>query len=112
MREGGRAAALSVAALAVLVVAGLHGLRKELPDPPLVEGDPSELGEEERRRLGIRQLPGSLGEALEALEADEVVRSWFSRDLWDCYLSVKRAEISLLQGAEPKEACERYLRVY
>jgi glutamine synthetase len=87
-------------------------MREELPEPPLVEGDPSELGEEERRRLGIRPLPGSLGEALEALEADEVVRSWFSRDLWDCYMSVKRNEISLLEGAEPREACERYLRVY
>jgi glutamine synthetase len=106
------AAACPHLALAVLVLAGLRGMREELPEPPLVEGDPSELGEEERRRLGIRPLPGSLDEALEALEADEVVRSWFSRDLWDCYLSVKRAEISLLQGAEPGEACERYLRVY
>jgi glutamine synthetase len=106
------AAACPHLALAVLVLAGLRGLREELPEPPLVEGDPADLGEEKRRRLGIRPLPGSLEEALEALEADEVVRSWFSRDLWDCYLSVKRNEISLLQGAEPGEACERYLRVY
>jgi glutamine synthetase len=106
------AAACPHLALAVLVLAGLRGLREELPEPPLVEGDPSELGDGERRRLGILPLPGSLGEALEALEADEVVRSWFSRDLWDCYLSVKRNEISLLEGAGPKEACERYLRVY
>jgi glutamine synthetase len=106
------AAACPHLALAVLVLAGLRGLREELPEPPLVEGDPSELGDGERRRLGILPLPGSLGEALEALEADEVVRSWFSRNLWDCYLSVKRNEISLLEGAGPKEACERYLRVY
>jgi glutamine synthetase len=71
-----------------------------------------ELDEEERRRLGIRPLPASLGEALDALESDEVVRSWFSKNLFECYLSVKRTEISLLDGAEPKEACERYLRVY
>jgi hypothetical protein len=25
---------------------------------------------------------------------------------------VKRTEISLLEGAKPEEACERYLRVY
>jgi glutamine synthetase len=43
---------------------------------------------------------------------DEVVRSWFSKDLLECYLSLKRTEISLLGGAEPKVACERYLRVY
>ncbi len=106
------AAACPHLALAVLVLAGLRGLQDELPEPTLVEEDPTGLDEEERRRLGISELPGSLDEALGALEADEVVRSWFSSDLWDCYLSVKRNEIDLLEGAEPREACERYLRVY
>ncbi|HSK83114.1 MAG TPA: glutamine synthetase family protein [Rubrobacter sp.] len=106
------AAACPHLALAVLVLAGLHGLQEELGEPPLVEGDPSDLDEEERWRLGIRPLPSSLGDALEALEADAVVRSWFSQDLWDCYLSVKRTEMALLEGSEPKEACQRYLRVY
>src|SRR5215210_3216526 len=106
------AAACPHLALAVLVLAGLGGLLEELPEPTLLQGDPSELGEEERERLGVRPLPNSLEEALEALESDAVVRSWFSSDLWDCYLSVKRTEISLLEGAKPREACERYLRVY
>jgi glutamine synthetase len=106
------AAACPHIALAVLVLAGLRGLTEELPEPSLVAGDLSELDEEERARLGVRPLPNSLDEAVEALESDTVVRSWFSRDLWDCYLSVKRTEISLLEGAEPEEACERYLRVY
>ena len=106
------AAACPHLALAALVLAGLRGVLEELPEPTLMEGDPSELDEAERNRLGVRPLPNSLEEALEALESDAVVRSWFSRDLWDCYLSVKRTEISLLEGTEPKEACERYLRVY
>jgi glutamine synthetase len=103
---------LGFSQLAVLVLVGLRGLRDRLPEPPLTSGDLSERDEEERTRLGVRPLPGSLEEALEALEADAVVRSWFSRDLWDCYRSVKRTEISLLKGADPKEACERYSRVY
>jgi glutamine synthetase len=106
------AAACPHLALAVLILAGLRGIREDLPEPHLMEGDPSELDEEERRRLGIRPLPASLGDALDALESDEVVRSWFAKDLLDCYLGVKRTEISLLHDAEPKEACERYLRVY
>ncbi len=106
------AAACPHLALAVLVLAGLRGLQDELPEPTLIEEDPTELAEEERRKLGISELPGSLDEALGALETDEIVRSWFSSDLWDCYMSVKRNEIDLLEGAEPGEACERYLRVY
>ncbi len=106
------AAACPHLALAVLVLAGLRGLREELPELPLTKGDLSELDEEERSRLGVKALPNSLEEALQALEADEVVRSWVSKDLLDCYISVKRTEISLLEGAKPEEACERYLRVY
>ena len=106
------AAACPHLVLAVLVLAGLRGLQDELPEPTLIEEDPTGLDEEERRRLGISELPGSLDEALGALETDEIVRSWFPSDLWDCYLSVKRTEIDLLKGVEPKEACERYLHVY
>ena len=106
------AAACPHLALAVLVLAGLRGIREGLPEPPLLEGDPSELDEEERGRLGVRPLPASLEEALEALEADDTVRSWLSRDLFDCYVGVKRTEISLLQDADPAEICERYSRVY
>jgi glutamine synthetase len=106
------AAASPHLSLAAIVLAGLQGIREEMADPPLVGCDPAELTEEERSRLGAARLPDSLGAALEALEADEVVRSWFSKDLWDCYLSLKRTEISLLEGLEPREQCERYLRVY
>jgi len=106
------AAACPHLALAALVLAGLGGILDELPEPALVEGDPSEMDEAERDRLGVRPLPNSLEEAIEALESDATVRSWFSRDLLDCYLSVKRTEISLLEATEPREACERYLRVY
>ena len=96
----------------MLVLAGLRGLQDELPEPTLIEEDPTGLDEEERRRLGISELPGSLDEALGALETDEIVRSWFPSELWECYLSVKRKEIDLLEGAEAGEACERYVRVY
>ena len=106
------AAACPHLALAVLVLAGLRGIREGLAEPPLLEGDPFELDEEERSRLGVRPLPASLEEALGALEADDTVRSWLSRDLFDCYVGVKRTEISLLEGADLEEACERYGRVY
>jgi glutamine synthetase len=96
----------------VLVLAGVRGIREEFPEPPLTKGDLSGLDEEERRRLGAKALPASLEEALWALEADEVVRSWIPDDLLECHIGVKRTEISRLQGLSPEEACERYLRVY
>jgi glutamine synthetase len=98
--------------LAAIARAGLEGIRDQLPDPPLINADPSELEDEERQRLGVRRLPASLDEALDALEKDHVVRSWLPEELWDCYLSLKRTELRLLEGLEPAEMCRRYLDVY
>jgi glutamine synthetase len=106
------AAASPHLALWSIVLAGLQGVREELPDPPLVNVDPAEMTDEERERLGVRRLPDSLEAALEALEKDTVVRSWFPSDLWDCYLSLKRTEIALLQDLGPEERCQRYAHVY
>jgi glutamine synthetase len=106
------AAACPHLALAVLVLAGVRGIREELPEPPLTAGDLSEMDDVERRELGAKALPASLDEALRALEADEVVRSWVPDELLECHIAVKRTEISLLQGLSLEEACDRYLRVY
>lgn len=106
------AAACPHLALGVLVLAGLQGIREAYEVPPLVQLDPASLSEEEAERLGVRRLPGSLAEALENLECDEVVRGWFPAELLDCYLSLKRTEIGLLEGLSPEEACARYVDVY
>jgi glutamine synthetase len=106
------AAACPHLVLAAVVLAGLEGIREKLPDPPLIDADPSELSEEDRESLGVHRLPESLGQALDALEADETARSWFPPVMLDCYLSLKRTEIRLLEGVEAPDACARYLGVY
>jgi len=106
------AAACPHLALAVIVLAGLEGIALEMPDPPLVQRDPADLSQEELAAVGARRLPSSLEEALDALEADEVVRGWFPRELWDCYVSLKRTELGLLADLPPDEACARYVDVY
>ncbi|MDY7229371.1 glutamine synthetase family protein [Hyalangium rubrum] len=99
-------------ALGALVYAGLDGIRRELAVPPLVNGDPSELTEAERERVGARRLPASLPEALSALEADATLSNSFSRDLLACYLSLKRTELKAVAGLEPAALCRRYADVY
>jgi glutamine synthetase len=106
------AAACPHLALAVVLLAGLDGIVNEMPDPPLVQRDPADLSEDERARLGAHRLPSSLDGALAALEADEVARGWFPRELWDCYVSLKRTEMGLLAELPPAEACARYVDVY
>ncbi len=79
-------------ALGAVIHAGLDGIRRKL-DPGLpVEVDPATLTDEERARIGCRRLPASLGEALTALEADELLMEALGPLRRDAYLAVKRSE--------------------
>jgi glutamine synthetase len=98
--------------LGLLVRAGLQGIREKLPVPPLANEDPHDMGPEKRRKQGIAALPGSLTEALDTLEKDKVVRSWFSDNLWKAFLSVKRKEVDMFKNATAEDICARYAHAY
>ncbi len=98
--------------LAVMLRAGLEGIRAGLEQPPLINTDPSDFSDEEQARLGIRRLPSSLEEALDTLAADPVVMGWFPQDFLDCYFAMKRKEIELVDGLTPQELCARYASIY
>jgi glutamine synthetase len=79
-------------ALGGLLAAGLDGIERKLdPGEPLLV-DPDTLTEAERERRGIRRYPTSLGEALDALERDDVLRGALGEGLAKEYLAVKRSE--------------------
>jgi glutamine synthetase len=98
--------------LAVLVRAGLEGIRAGLPSPPIVDGDPGDMCEAERVRLALRRLPETLGKALEALARDDVVSGWFTPAFLETYHGMKRHEILLLEGLDAAAVLARYADVY
>lgn len=106
------AAASPYLQLGALVRAGLDGIRRALPPPHLSAGDPGALPEAERRARGIGTLPGSLGEALDALEADAVALGWLGPTLAEAYLAHKRGEIAMAEGKGLDELCALYARAY
>jgi glutamine synthetase len=96
----------------VLVRAGLEGVRAGLAAPPIVEGDPASMSEDERARLGLRRLPQTLDLALEALARDGVVSGWFTPAFLETYHGMKRQEIAMLEGLDPAAMLARYAEVY
>jgi glutamine synthetase len=87
-------------ALGALLAAGLDGIaaKRDPGEPTLV--DPDTLSDAERSRRGIRRLPMSLGEALDALERDEVLREALGEPLAREYLIVKRSEVQAFDGKD------------
>ena len=79
-------------ALGGLIAAGLDGLERGLTPPEPVEVDPMTIPEDERERRGVHRLPATQEEALDALQADEVLTEALGPVLTDSYLAVRRSE--------------------
>ena len=98
--------------LGALVQAGTEGILGQLSLPPLVDVDPAELTEREREKIGATPLPESLEASLDALEANEVARTWFPDLLWDCYHQTKRYEVDQAAALDEEERFARFADVY
>lgn len=79
-------------ALAGLIAAGLDGIDRALVLPPPVEDDLYELTPAEWTARGLDHLPPDLGQAVAALQADEVVRAALGPALTAEFVRLKRAE--------------------
>ena len=99
-------------ALAVMMRAGLEGVRAGLSTPPLFSGDPMQLSDQQRGELGLRRLPLSLSSALDVLESDTVVRSWFDPLAFETYVGMKRMELQLAGSQLDDALCQRYAGIY
>jgi glutamine synthetase len=75
-----------------LIAAGLDGLERGLEPPEPVEVDPATIDEQERGARGIVRLPATQEEALDALEADDVLTKALGPVLSGSYLAVRRSE--------------------
>jgi glutamine synthetase len=75
-----------------LIAAGLDGLERGLEPPEPVEVDPATIDEGERQARGILPLPATQAEALDALEADELLTGALGPVLSESYLAVRRSE--------------------
>jgi glutamine synthetase len=99
-------------ALAGAIAAGLDGVRRGLHPGAPVEVDPATLSEEERASRKIRQLPDALGDALDALARDDVLRAALGGPLARSYIGVRRGEWDALRELPPAVAAQQHLLRY
>lgn len=95
-----------------LIAAGLEGIRQRLPAPALVNTDPHDLAPEIQAAQGIRRLPASLTEALDALVEDSSAKQWLGGPLYDAYVTHKRHEAFVCAGLDAAAICDRYAAIF
>ncbi|MFC0626094.1 type I glutamate--ammonia ligase [Kribbella deserti] len=79
-------------AFALMLAAGLKGIEEGYDLPREAEDDVWSLTDRERRALGIKPLPSSLAEAINAMEESELVPETLGEHVFDFFLRNKRAE--------------------
>jgi len=94
---------------AVVLAAGLRGIREgyELPAP--AKDDVWSLSEAERRALGYVRLPASLESALSVMEHSEFVPEALGEHVFDFFLRNKRAEFEAYRRQVTPFELKRYL---
>ena len=97
---------------AVLIAAGLDGIERGLSLDPPVEESLFEMDAARIAEQGIREMPGSLGEALEELERDAVVREALGEHVFGHYLEAKRAEWDAFRLHVSQWELDRYLEAF
>jgi len=78
-------------AFAVMLQAGLEGIRKHYKLPPPVEKDVYMMSLEEREKAGISYLPESLGEAIAHTKKSELVRKTLGNTTFSDLIENKKA---------------------
>lgn len=98
--------------LAALLGAGLEGIEKQIAPPPELKNNIQDMTWQDIQAANLKRLPASLGEALDALEQDALLREILGEHAFYSYLKTKRAEWEAYnQMVHPWEV-KRYLSIY
>jgi glutamine synthetase len=97
-------------AFTAMLAAALDGIDRSLECPkPLNHVNVYELTTDQRRALGVKELPGSLGEALDELDQDPIVKNSLGSIIYEAFVRAKREEIQEYQMKVTDWEVERYL---
>lgn len=98
-------------AFAVMLAAGLKGIKEkyELPNP--IEEDIFEMSAAEREKRGITSLPGSLGEALPITAGSDLVREALGTHIFEKFIANKRIEWDRYRMHVSKFELDKYLPI-
>ncbi|HPE13577.1 MAG: type I glutamate--ammonia ligase [Actinobacteria bacterium] len=96
-------------AYALILAAGLKGIEEKYELPAATEDDVWALSDQERRAMGLRPLPGSLEQAIAAMEGSELVAETLGEHVFDFFLRNKKAEWDEYRAHVTRFEMERYL---
>ncbi|MBM7650160.1 glutamine synthetase [Bacillus ectoiniformans] len=99
-------------AMAVLLQAGLDGIKNGMTPPPAVDRNIYAMNKEEREAEGVEDLPATLAEALEVLKKSEVIKSALGEHIFEHFVEAKEIEWDMFRTQVHPWEREQYLQMY
>ncbi|MEH7382618.1 type I glutamate--ammonia ligase [Bacillus sp. JJ1533] len=99
-------------AMAVLLAAGLDGIKNKLTPPAPVDRNIYVMNAEERNEAGIVDLPPTLALALEKLKQDEVLINALGGHLFEHFIEAKEIEWDMFRTQVHPWEREQYMTMY
>lgn len=96
-------------AIAVMLKAGLDGIKNQIAPPAPVNRNIYEMTAAEKAELGIVNLPGSLEEAIRELKANEVIKSALGEHAFSRFVEAKEMEWDDYRTKVTRWEIEHYL---
>jgi glutamine synthetase len=91
-------------AFSAIVAAGLDGIREKTDPGDPVNEDIYKLSDSARRALGIKTLPRTLQDSVDALKSDQsYLKPYFCDELIDTYIELKCREIAFATGSKERQ---------
>ncbi|MFD1900338.1 type I glutamate--ammonia ligase [Enterococcus termitis] len=98
--------------MAVLLQAGLDGIKNEIDPPEAVDRNIYVMNEEERNEAQIHDLPSTLHNAIKELRKDEVMIEALGKHIYANFVEAKRMEWAAFRQTVSEWEREQYLELY
>lgn len=99
-------------ALAVMLAAGLDGIKNKLAAPPQTDRNIYIMDEQERRDAGIDSLPANLFEALQELRSNTVIAEALGEHALSHFVEAKEIEWDMFRTTVHNWEREQYMSLY
>jgi glutamine synthetase len=100
-------------AFSAILAAGLDGIKQKIDPGSPINENIYKMSESRRNNLGIKSLPASLRESLEALKSDSgYLKTWFHSELLETYFMLKHDEIIEDGSKDNKSKTQQFIRYY
>ncbi|PFO05782.1 type I glutamate--ammonia ligase [Bacillus sp. AFS076308] len=99
-------------AMAVLLKAGLDGIKNKLTPPAPVDRNIYVMSKEERIEEGIIDLPATLAQALDQLSQDEVIVAGLGEHIFEHFVEAKEIEWDMFRTVVHQWERDQYMSTY